>query len=137
LHRLSREEALLFVDDALGTSDAWPSPLIAYRLHDAFQAEWKCELGQWLAAAKQYGFINVVLDQLRAQAQHQGRESRIAQRYLDLIALDRALDTDDSVGADHALLQLRQREPGLICNLLRGCDSHTQPAQWIARHYPY
>jgi hypothetical protein len=73
LHRLSREEALLFVDDALGTSDAWPSPLIAYRLHDAFQAEWKCELGQWLAAAKQYGFINVVLDQLRAQAQRPTR----------------------------------------------------------------
>jgi hypothetical protein len=74
LHRLSPDESLRFVDETLGPPSSWPSPLISYRLADAFQAPWKCELGQWLYCAKQYGFLEQVLHQLRTQAKRAVRK---------------------------------------------------------------
>jgi hypothetical protein len=61
LHRVSPEEALAFVDNLLGPADTWPSPLLAYRLKAAFQADWKVELGQWLKAAEQHAFLDRVV----------------------------------------------------------------------------
>lgn len=55
----------------LGPPSSWPSPLLAYRLSDDFQAPWKCELGQWLHCAQTYGF----LDRVRHDLEHHARKS--------------------------------------------------------------
>lgn len=50
--------------DALGATDAffgdparWEPSLIAYRLRSDFQADWKAEVGRWLLAAKDLGYV--------------------------------------------------------------------------------
>lgn len=53
----SAADACAFVDKVLGTSSAWPSPLMAYRLSADFQADWKCEVGRWLLFADAAGFL--------------------------------------------------------------------------------
>ena len=77
IQRLSDAGAMKFVDDVLGPPDAWPSPLIQYRLGAEFQADWKVELGQWLKAAQEFGFLEQVLHQLRTQAQRPSRANAI------------------------------------------------------------
>lgn len=77
IHRLPDAEAMRFVDNVLGPPDAWPSPLIKYRLGAEFQADWKVELGQWLKAAREFGFLDQVLHQLRTQAQRPSKADTI------------------------------------------------------------
>lgn len=68
LHRIPEEDALALVDRLLGPPEEWPSPLIAYRLASDLQADWKGELGQWLKAAKDHGFLDRVLHDVKHQA---------------------------------------------------------------------
>lgn len=68
LHRIPEDAALALVDRLLGPSEEWPSPLIAYRLKSDFQADWKGELGQWLNAAEDHGFLERVLHDVKHQA---------------------------------------------------------------------
>lgn len=68
IHRIPETDALKFVDEVLGPADTWPSPLISYRLGAGFQADWKAEVAQWLWVAKEHGFLDRVLHDLRAQA---------------------------------------------------------------------
>lgn len=75
LHRVSSEEALAFVDRCLGPPEEWPSELIAYRLRSAFQKDWKTEVGQWLKAAEQFGFLEPVLHEIRSQAKRRSKNS--------------------------------------------------------------
>lgn len=69
IHRLPPDEARALVDEKLGPSETWPSPLINYRLAAEWQDDWKVEVGQWLRSAEENGFLPEVLHQLRAQAQ--------------------------------------------------------------------
>lgn len=80
LHRLPAHEALALVDRLLGPGEDWPSPLIAYRLTDDFQADWKVELGQWLRAAEEFGFVDRVLHEI---AHHAKRASKKATTEID------------------------------------------------------
>jgi hypothetical protein len=57
-----------YVDTVLGPPDSWPSTLIAYRLTPAFQAPWTAEVGQWLRAAADLGFLDRVRHELEKQA---------------------------------------------------------------------
>lgn len=57
------------MEASLGPPESWPSPLIRYRLEAGFQTDWKVELGQWLKAAEEYGFLDRILHDLKAQAQ--------------------------------------------------------------------
>jgi hypothetical protein len=68
LQRIPVEEALDLVDRLLGPPGEWPSPLIAYRLTSDFQADWKAEVGQWLRAAEQFGFLERVMHEIRSHA---------------------------------------------------------------------
>jgi hypothetical protein len=77
LSRLSTVEAIQLVDDVLGPPESWPSALIFYRLSSEFQAGWKAELGQWLRAAAELGFLDQVLHQLRTQAKRPSKSDGI------------------------------------------------------------
>jgi hypothetical protein len=68
LARLPQGEALQYVDTVLGPPDSWPSALISYRLTSDFQAPWKAEVGQWLRAAADFGFLDRVRHELEKQA---------------------------------------------------------------------
>jgi hypothetical protein len=57
----SPDMARAFVDKILGSSAAWPSRLIAYRLDSDSQADWKCEVGRWLLHAESEGFLQGIL----------------------------------------------------------------------------
>jgi hypothetical protein len=61
LRRYSEREALAFVDSVLGFPESWPPSLIAFRLSSDFQAEWKCEVGNWLLLARDHGFLDQLL----------------------------------------------------------------------------
>lgn len=74
LHRVPEEEALAFVDHHLGPASSWPSPLIAYRMASDFQADWKAELGQWLKAAEQFGFLSQVLNCIASDAKRHSKK---------------------------------------------------------------
>jgi hypothetical protein len=58
LRRYSEGEALAFVDSVLGPPESWSPSLIAYRLSSDFQADWKCEVGNWLLLARDCGFLS-------------------------------------------------------------------------------
>ncbi|MCY1076354.1 hypothetical protein [Archangium lansingense] len=68
LHRIPEADALALVDQHFGPPEGWPSELIAYRLGSSFQTDWKIELGQWLKAADQHGFLEKVMKDVRDQA---------------------------------------------------------------------
>jgi hypothetical protein len=70
LHRVSADEALQLVDQALGPAESWKSPLLSYRLSSDFQADWKVEVGQWLATARSFGFLEKVLKPILGEQKH-------------------------------------------------------------------
>jgi hypothetical protein len=74
LQRLPPDAAIALVDRLLGPPEEWPSPLIAYRLTSEFQADWKAELGQWLKAAEQFGFLDRVLHEITHQAKKSNKK---------------------------------------------------------------
>lgn len=62
------------MDQQLGGPGDWPSPLIAYRLASDFQEDWKVEVGQWLKAAEQYGFLDRVLHDIGHGAKRRSKK---------------------------------------------------------------
>lgn len=77
LVRVAPEVAEALVDEAFGPAASWPSELIQYRLTSDFQALWKQEVGQWLAAARDYGFFDKTMKVVnthkrKTKKQHQG-----------------------------------------------------------------
>lgn len=77
LARIPKADALQYVDAILGTPERWPSALISYRLTSDFQAPWKAEMGQWLRAAADFGFLDQVLHQLETQARRPSKTKGI------------------------------------------------------------
>lgn len=75
--RIPQADALALVESRLGPPDAWPSPLIAYRMGSDFQSSWKVELGQWLKVAEDYGFLDRVLHDIRTQAQRPSKSATV------------------------------------------------------------
>ena len=61
LRGISRQEALALVDQLLGDSTLWPSPLAQYRLTSDFQSDWKEEVGHWLHTAQVCGFADALV----------------------------------------------------------------------------
>ncbi len=60
----SREEALSFANEHLGNSKFWQPSLVAYRLGSDFQDDWKVEVGFWLLAANQFGFLTALIQRI-------------------------------------------------------------------------
>jgi len=58
LSTCSEAEALGAADAFFGDPDRWEPSLIAYRLRSDFQADWKAEVGRWLVAAMDLGYID-------------------------------------------------------------------------------
>ena len=62
LWQIPNAQALALVDQQLGPPEAWAgSALLNYRLSADFQADWKAEVGHWLHAARQFGFLEQML----------------------------------------------------------------------------
>jgi hypothetical protein len=81
LWRTSNEIALALVDTHLGVPTAWSaSAMLEYRLAADFQADWKAEVGHWLHAAKQFGFLEPMLRPLLGE---RDRRSRSENRDID------------------------------------------------------
>ena len=57
LHTIEEAEALALVDQTLGEPATWTSEMVRYRLSSEFQKDWKVEVGQWLATARQFGYL--------------------------------------------------------------------------------
>jgi hypothetical protein len=64
LCRYQDGDALRAVDEILGPAEAWSPSLIEYRLSSDFQADWKREVGCWLLAAKEYGFLDRIKNRI-------------------------------------------------------------------------
>jgi hypothetical protein len=64
LSTCSEAEALAAADAFFGDPDRWEPSLIAYRLRSDFQADWKAEVGRWLLAAKDLGYIDQLTNKL-------------------------------------------------------------------------
>jgi hypothetical protein len=57
-------DALQAVDDILGPPEVWAPSLIEFRLGSDSQADWKLEVGCWLLAAQEYGFLGRLQNRL-------------------------------------------------------------------------
>lgn len=72
LHKISDDEARHLVDRLLGASDVWPSLLVAFRLGDESQADWKAEVGHRLQTAgeldAQEALARIIVARARAAA---------------------------------------------------------------------
>jgi hypothetical protein len=68
-------------DTHLGVPTEWSaSAMLEYRLAADFQADWKAEVGHWLHAAKQFGFLEPMLRPLLGE---RDRRSRSENRDID------------------------------------------------------
>jgi hypothetical protein len=66
------EAARAFVDQTIGPAQDWHSPLLAYRLQQPDQNDWKAEVGNVLLFAQQHGFLGPLVDLLKNQANKAG-----------------------------------------------------------------
>lgn len=73
---LSPDEARALVDKHFSPMKG-PSPLVAFRLSDDSQADWKCEFGQWLRRAEDHGFLPALLSRLDMSAHKAGPSTDI------------------------------------------------------------
>lgn len=72
LHVLPDADAIRLFDEVLGRGTAWQSELMQYRTTSDFQADWKVEVGNWLARARLLGFLDEVLRNVVPQQQLPG-----------------------------------------------------------------
>ena len=73
IRRYRDDDALAFASHVLGDPEVWSPSLIEYRLTSDFQADWKQEVGCWLLAAQEYGFLGRLQNRLgraRGEAAH-------------------------------------------------------------------
>ena len=71
--RYRNEDALAFASHVLGDPEVWSPSLVEYRLTSDFQSYWKQEVGCWLLAAQEYGFLDQLhkrLGRARGEAAH-------------------------------------------------------------------
>jgi hypothetical protein len=88
LHCIGRDQALALVDTLFGPAGKWPSPIIAYRLSEAAQEDWKEEIGHWLDTAGRAGFRDKVVERALKQARRGTRSAGIDpndERHSDLV----------------------------------------------------
>ena len=62
LHRVDEAEAIRLVETHIGQAASWVDEMIGYRLSAEFQRDWKIEVGQWLATAAHFGYLEKLLD---------------------------------------------------------------------------
>lgn len=82
LHSLSDDEAVQLVDERLGASSEWTSPIISYRLSSDFQRHWKAEIGHWFATARRHGYDERLVEKVIKRA-NKGTHKPATTRDLD------------------------------------------------------
>lgn len=75
LHAVLEEEALALVDATLGEPSTWTSDMVRYRLSSEFQKDWKVEVGQWLATARQFGYLVPLTTRLARAKTHPDQDA--------------------------------------------------------------
>lgn len=65
LHRITDDQAIALVDQELGGVDEQGSALLQYRWASDWQADWKAEVGHWLATARRVGCLASLVQRCR------------------------------------------------------------------------
>ncbi|MCB9625423.1 MAG: hypothetical protein H6723_19065 [Sandaracinus sp.] len=87
--RIDSEEAIRVCDAVLGETGEWAgSPLLHYRWAAEFQGDWKSEVGQWLTAARVFGFDEAMVERLIRRTRRPSRSKEVDpndQRHLEFV----------------------------------------------------
>jgi hypothetical protein len=68
LHEIDDDDACALVDATLGKAEEWRALIVQYRFRSDFQAHWKAEIGHWLNTARRCGYLDRLVERVRARA---------------------------------------------------------------------